>query len=446
MKMLLFLVTSILALNSIAFADVSLTVYNNDLAIVKSVEEMSFIKGLQAISLTDVASRIDPTSVRFTSSDGNVTVLEQNYRYDIVNTAKVLHYYIDKQVSIWVKDGDLIEGVLQSVTGDVIVKGRDGRLNILKEDVIERFDLPELPEGLVTRPTLIWQVNSLKSGDFPTEVSYMTGGLSWHAEYSAVVSEDEENLEISSWVSINNMSGATYENAALKLVAGDVNMLKKGRPLMKREAVLSLAAEDEMTGGFEERGLFEYHLYDLGRATTIANAEIKQIALVDPTDVITQKKFMYEPWKDPKKVAVSMEFINSEEMGLGMALPAGKIRVYKRDTDGSIEFIGEDAVDHTPRNEKVRMVLGSAFDIVAEKKIIETRRISQRIREQDIEISLRNRKEEQVVITVSERFYGDWEILKKSHDFIKKDAYTAEFSILVPADAEVIAAYTIRYK
>ncbi|MFC1692924.1 DUF4139 domain-containing protein [Candidatus Latescibacterota bacterium] len=430
-----------------AFAeDVSLTVYNRDMAVVKLVDAMEFKKGIQTISFTDVAQRIDPTSVRFTAQNGDITVLEQNYRYDIVSTQKVLQHYIDKKVSVWVEGGDLVEGILQSVMGDVLIKGRDSGITILKADVIERFDLPVLPQGLVTRPTLFWKLDSSVRGKTETEVSYITHGFNWHAEYTAVVSDDEKSMEVSSWVSIDNNSGATYENAALKLVAGDIHTVTPEQPLIRRLPAKAMALEEDVAAGFEERELFEYHLYDLQGKTTISNAEIKQIALFDPTVVKSQKQFVYDANKNTRKVAVSMEFINSEKDGLGMALPAGKVRVYKRDMDDTIEFVGEDAIDHTPRNEKVRMTLGYAFDIAAERKIVETRRISPRIREQSIEISLRNRKKETVTITAVEHLWGDWEILKKSIDYVKKDAYTVEFTVDVPEDSEVLITYTVRLK
>jgi len=423
-------------------ADVSLTVYNNDLAVVKLVEDMVFEKGVTTKTLTGVADRIDPTSVRFSAKKGGVTVLEQNYRYDLVNSTKVLDRYLDQRISLVMGEGDLLEGILKSVAGDIVLTDDAGRTAVIRADAVERFDLPALPDGLVTRPTLFWTLKSDLSGKVPTEVSYMTGGFSWHAEYTAVVSDDETSMELSSWVSIDNRSGASFRDAGLKLVAGDVHRVRPEKKLQRARMPMALM-EDE-AAGFEERGLFEYHLYDLGRRTDVMNAEIKQIALFDPARVAAEKRFVYDSRKNPSKVAVSVEFENTEKDGLGIALPAGKVRVFKRDSDGELEFVGEDAVDHTPKNERVRLTLGHAFDIVAERTVTDSRRISQRVREETVEIALRNRKEKAVTVTAVEHFWGDWEVRTSSRDFVKKDAFTAEWIVEVPADGETKITYTVR--
>jgi len=447
MKRLIVVVTVLMLTVGFVYAeDISLTVYNNDMAVVKVLDSMSFEKGAQTISYTGVADRIDPTSVRFSVPKGGVTVLEQNYRYDLANSRTVLDRYIDKNVTLIVEQGGMVGGVLQSVAGDIVLRDESGRVNIVRLDAVERYELPGLPEGLVTRPTLYWKLDSAKAGKYDTEVSYITGGLSWHAEYTAVVGRDEKTMELSSWVSVDNNSGAAYHNARLKLIAGDVHRVVPGDMVLGRGKLMSVAEEAPQAPGFVERGLFEYHLYDLQRRTDVADKEMKQISLFDPTEVKALKRFVYDSRKNDTKVGVSMEFVNTEKDGLGMPLPAGKVRVYKRDTDGGLEFVGEDAVDHTPKNEKVRLTLGSAFDLAAERKIVDTRRISQRVREDLIEISLRNRKSERVTVTAVEHFWGDWEISEKSHDFVKKDAYTAEFTIDIPPDSETKITYTVRIR
>lgn len=439
-------ITVLLTFPACYAAEVSLTVYNSDLAIVKILDSMNFTRGIQTLTFTDVAERIDPTSVRFSVLNSDVKVIEQNYRYDLINSTKVLQRYIDRKVSLWVKDGNLIEGILQSVAGDVVLRSPNGGINIIRNDAIERYELPELPDGLIIRPTLFWKLNSSNEGKANTEVSYMTGGFFWHAEYTAVVSDDEKTMELSSWVSVENNSGAYFKNADLKLVAGDIHRVKTEEPAYKRQLMLAVPTGEESMAGFEERELFEYHLYDLGRKTDVNNAEIKQIALFNPAQVKAVKRFVFDSRKNPGKVSVSMEFENAEKDGLGIALPAGKVRVYKRDTDRAIEFVGEDSIAHTPKNEKVRLSLGNAFDLVAERQVTDTRRISPTIREQTIEISLRNRKTEQVDITSIEYLWSDWEVLKKSHDYVKKDAYTLEFTVTVPPDGETKITYTVRLK
>ncbi len=447
MKRTIFTILIIMLSVSTVYAkETSLTVYNNDLAIVKIADEMRFEKGFQIISFTDVSERIDPTSVLFSAEEKNVNIIEQNFRYDLVNSQKVLERYIDKAITIWVKEGELIEGILQSVKGDVVIKGKDGGIKIVKIGAIERFEFPELPEGLITRPTLFWKLFSEKGLKTNTEVSYMTGGFDWHAEYTAVVSDDEREMEISSWISVNNNSGATFEDATLKLVAGEVHRIRPGIPIRREIAAKATLMQEEARVGFEERELFEYHLYELQGRTTVNNAEIKQIALFPVTTTKVRKLLIYDSWKNAIRVSANIEFTNSEKDGMGMPLPAGKVRVYKHDTDGAIEFVGEDALYHTPKNEKVRLMLGTSFDIVAERKVVDTRRISQTIREDTIEIALRNRKEESVSVMAVEHLMGDWEIIRKSDDFVKKDAYTAEFTVEIPADSEKTITYTVRYR
>ena len=426
--------------------DISLTVYNNDLGVVKVADTFAFVKGEQTMRYTGVADKIDPTSVRFKALQGSFTVLEQNYRYDLVNSYKVLARYIDRKITLFLTGGEMIEGSLQSVQGDIVLKDASGLIKIVRMNTIERYELPELPEGLITRPTLVWKVDSKKQGKADAEISYLSSGLSWHAEYSAVISDDEESLELSSWVSVDNTSGSSYDNAKLKLVAGDINRARKPvRPRTGRAKMM--LAEDSMAGApFEERGLFEYHLYELQDRTDIANAEIKQVSLFTPATTNCEKKFMYDSWVNDKKVAVKMEFVNSRKAGLGMPLPKGVVRVYKADEDGGLELIGEDNIDHTPKNEKVILSLGNAFDIVAERKLEKSLEIARNLREDMVSVTLRNRKEESVEVTVTEHLSGTWEITETSHDYVQKDAHTATFTVSVPPDGETTMRYVIRIR
>jgi len=445
-KYILGMVLALIAGIQAASADVSLTVYNHDLALVKQTERITLEHGIQTTTFTGVADRIDPTSVRLGDGGGVLTVLEQNYRYDLISPAKILRRYLDREVRRILDGGEIAVGTLQSVGGDVVLKDRNGGIGIVRMDAIERYELPELPDGLITRPTLVWTVNAARAGDVDTEITYMTGGFSWHAEYTAVVADDERSMEISAWVSVENESGATFEDAKLKLVAGDVHRAPQARPEMMARQMAKAAMTDEAGAGFEERGLFEYHLYDLGRRTTLANAEIKQIALFDPTVVRAEKRFVYDWRKDPDTVTVSMAFTNSERDGMGMPLPAGTVRVFTRDTDGELEFVGEDAIDHTPKNEEVRLTLGGAFDLTAERRVVENRRISQRVREQDLEIELHNRKDEAVTVTAIDHLWGDWEILKSTHEYNKKNATTIEIPVTIDADGEATVTYTVRFR
>jgi hypothetical protein len=322
------------------------------------------------------------------------------------------------------------------------VQMADGGIRIINREQIADLGLAELPEGLITRPTLVWTLDSDVSGSQQAEVRYLTKQINWHAEYVATIAADETKLELAGWVSIDNRSGATYKDAKLKLIAGDVNRVQEQR--YSRPEMAMLRAGTKADAGFEEKEFFEYHLYTLPRPSTIRDNEIKQLALFAPANVTAKKIFTYNGAQDGKKVRVNMEFVNSESAGLGMPLPKGVIRVMKADTDGSLEFIGEDRIDHTPKNEKVRVYLGNAFDIVGERTQKDRRQITNRTTEEDFEIVLRNHKSEAVTVVVSERQWGDWDIVANSHEHTKKDANTSEWQIDVPVDGETKLTYTVR--
>lgn len=424
-------------------AEVQITIYNDNLALVKDTRDLDFQRGIFDLSFTDVASAIDATSVSFSAvrQPGSVTLLEQNYRYDLVSSEKILEKYIDKEIRVLTKEGKLHEGALLSSDGVALtLRMSDGGLVIVNRAEVADLTFPSLPEGLITRPTLVWKLNSDLDGKHASEVRYLTTQIGWTAQYVANVNAAENELELAGWVSIDNQSGATYDDATIKLIAGDVNRV---RPPMPRGAAMEMMAK-AADGGFEERAFFEYHLYTLQRPSTIRDNEIKQLSLFDPARVKAKKIFTYDGSRNDKKVNVSIEFVNSAEAGLGIPLPRGTIRVMKADTDGSLEFVGEDQVDHTPKDEKVRAFLGNAFDVVGERIQLAQRQISDRISESDFEIKLRNHKTEDIVVTVIEHNWGDWTITQESHKNVKKDATKAEWEIPVSKDGETVLRYTVR--
>lgn len=425
-------------------AGVQITIYNDNLALVKDTRELDYQRGIFDLAFTDVASAIDATSVSFAAvrSPGEVILLEQNYRYDLVSSEKILEKYIDKTIRVMNKEGKVHEGVLLATDPAALtLRLPDGGLVIISRTEIVDLSFPSLPEGLITRPTLVWKLNSNLEGKHASEVRYLTSQINWNAQYVANIAASEDALDLSGWVSIDNHSGATYDEAAIKLIAGDVNRVRP--PMPRGKAAMELLAYAD-AAGFEERAFFEYHLYTLDRPATVRDNEIKQLSLFAPARVKAQKIFTYEGARDNTKVRVSMEFMNSKEAGLGIPLPRGTIRVMKADTDGSLEFVGEDQIDHTPKDEKVRAFLGNAFDIVGERVQTAQRNISSRVAEEDYEIKLRNHKTEAVVVTVIERNYGDWRIVQESHKHTKKDAAKAEWEITVPADGETVLTYTAR--
>jgi len=421
---------------------VAITVYNNDLGLVKDVRLLEVDRGTSEVSFTEVASRIDPTSVRFGVEGGGVEVLEQNYEYDLVSTSKLLEKALDGRVEVYTEGDHLFEGTLLAVDqAHIVLRRDDGRgVNVVGREQVVHVALPDLAEGLVTRPTLRWLLEAERAGERRVEVAYLTGGIRWHAEYVGVVDKDDRALDFSGWVSVDNQSGVTYPEAELKLVAGEVRRVTPEVPVPR----MAEAEWGAGKAGFEEEAFFEYHLYTLPRPTTLGDRQMKQITLFPATEAKVTKRFRYDGARYPDQVRVELEMVNDRASGLGMALPAGKVRIYKRDRSGSLQFIGEDRIRHTPRDEKVDLYIGNAFDIVGQRTVTESRRITDRIREEVVEISLRNHKDDAVEVIVTEHLWGDWRVVTSSHDYEKMDAYTLEFPVEVKADEEVKVIYTAR--
>lgn len=433
-----------------AQAEVAITVYNQDLGLVRDRRALEFEKGEFELKYTNIPTSIDPTSVHFKLLDNPdaAALLEQNYRYDLVSASKILQKFIDSEIEITSTAGDagkFYSGKLLAFDGShVTLLTDDGGVKVIELKWVSDVSFAKLPEGLITKPTLVWKFLSDVSGKQNAEVSYLTRKINWHAEYVAVVSSDDKMLDLSGWVSVDNRTGATYEDAKLKLIAGDVNVLRPQRAPRYAKGSVDMMALAEAGVGFEEKAFFEYHLYTLPRKTTIANNEIKQIALFEPATTPVDKVFVYDGRRYAKNVRIILEFTNSKERGLGMPLPAGKLRVMKRDTDGLMEFIGENMIDHTPKDEDLSVYLGNAFDIVGERNVMDRKKITDEMTEETIEIKLRNHKEEDVTIKVVERFGRFWKILDATYEYKKKDASTVEFLIPVSADGESTLNYSVR--
>ncbi|MBI5837296.1 MAG: hypothetical protein HZB25_08630 [Candidatus Eisenbacteria bacterium] len=425
---------------------VALTIYNDNLALVKDHRTLSFPSGAGEIRFTDVASQIDPTSVHFQAVDdpGAVQVLEQNFQFDLVSSERLLQKYVDSPLEVLTKDGKLHAGTLLSFEGGSLLLREGEGLVGLERAQIQEVRYGKLPGGLITRPTLQWTVEG-DGGRHPAELRYLTTGISWHSEYVAVASESGDRMDLAGWVSIDNRSGATYENAMLKLVAGEVNRVEPEPPAVPRGRgmeVMALKAADSRQ--FEEETFSEYHLYTLQRPATVADREIKQLALFPTTRLKSRKVYTYDGARNAKKVQVTLEAKNSKLDGLGIPLPKGKVRVYQEDASKALQFAGEDAIDHTPKDEMLRVHIGNAFDVVGERKQTDSRAVSDRTRETSFEVKVRNHKKEAVTVVVVERAWGDWSVIRKSQDFRKRDATTLEFPVTVAADGEVVVTYTLR--
>ena len=426
------------------------TVYNDNLGVIKDIRRIDIKKGTSTIELSDVAQQIDPTSVHIKL---NGEVLEQNYQYDLVSLDKILRKYIDRNIELIDDKGEVVQGkLLSSSAGQIVLQKKDGGLLMIPNVSKYRFSVGELPDGLITKPTLIWLVNSPSSGNQDVEVSYQTGGMKWHAEYVAVLNKDDSKLDLNSWVSIDNNSGTGFKNAHLKLVAGDVNRVQnrnvypQGNDMVRMEAL-------KVQPQFQEKAFFEYHIYNLQRPTTLANNETKQISLFEASGVKATKKYFYQSGgnyyyynnsSSKGKVAVVMEFENKKDNNLGMPMPEGKVRVYKSDGE-SLEFVGEDMIDHTPKDEKVRLKIGDAFDITAKEVQTDNKRISDKVSEQAYEITFKNHKKENIVIEV-QRYLGlNWEVLSSSINYQKKDSQNIIFKVPVAKDGETVLKFRIRY-
>lgn len=435
---------------------VSVTVYNQNLGLVRETRTLKVDRaGVSFLRFMDVPQRINPRTVHLKSltAGADLDILEQNYEYDLISPDKLMEKYVGREVEVVEQAQDLSTRVSKAKLlsmnggpvfqiGDRIVLGQPGRVT-----------LPEIPKDLVASPTLVWTVNAAKAGARTVEASYLTDGLNWAADYVAVVDADDKLADLTGWVTIDNRSGASFENATLKLVAGDVRRVAPGGEYLRDQRVEMMAAK--AAPSFQEESFFEYHLYTLDRPSTIKNNQTKQITLLQASGVALNKKLLLvgQPWfyrnqggtlTQNEKVAVVLEMKNSKETGLGMPLPKGTVRVYKKDRSGAEQFVGEDAIDHTPKDEMVRLHVGDAFDVVADRTQSEWRALSPRQSESSYTISIRNRKEENVVVTVREPVGGDWTLLSSSIPGTKVDAGTLEFQVPVPKGQEVKLTYRVR--
>jgi hypothetical protein len=423
----------------------AVTVYNQNFGLVKDVRDLKLDRGIQEIRIDDVAASIDPTSVHFKPLDhpGSVAVLEQNYQYDLAGADRLMNRYLNREVVAVMNDATVQEGTLLSFdSGSLVLQNEDG-VSILSRGEVRDISLGDLPGGLVVKPTLVWTLSSDRAGTESAEVSYLTDNLNWHAEYVAVVDENDTEIDLSGWVSVDNQSGATYEHARLKLVAGDVHRVQDRLQAMTmiRDEMGAAAPSAKQ---FASREFFEYHIYTLERPATLADRETKQLSLFPTATTPVEKVLTYDPLRRGEDILVELEFVNGEENGLGMPLPAGKMRVFKADADGALEFVGEDRIDHTPRDEELRVYLGNAFDVKGERKRTNYRTLSERSHEETFEVELRNHKREAVEVVVVEHFRSDWRILQESHSHEKIDSHTVEYTLAVPADETVTLTYTVR--
>lgn len=437
--------------------EVSLTVYNNNLGLVKDLREITLPRGSGELRFMDVASGIIPASVSIKSltAPESLRVLEQNYEYDLLNPQKLMDKYVGKEVRLYQKNPysereETVSAVLLSNNGGPVYKTGEG----ITFGHPGRVIFPGVPENLISQPTLVWLVENDLARPGRIEAGYLTNGISWRADYVLTLNEKDTRGDLAGWVTIDNKSGAAYRNARLKLVAGDVNLVQEepryGDRMLK-------AAMAEAAPQFREEAFFEYHIYTLERRSTIKDNQTKQISLLRAESVPVRKELLFsgsrnyylglygEPQRN-LKVGVFVELENRKQHNLGMPLPKGTVRVYKQDGDGSLQFVGEDAIEHTPKDEKVRIKLGEAFDVVVNRKQTDWKKLASDSYEAAFEIAIRNHKKEDVTVRVVEPVPGDWTMLSSSHPWKKGDAFAAEFSIPVPKDKETKLTYRVRMR
>jgi len=442
---------------------VAVTIYNGNLALVKDVRRLDLPAGESHLAWREVAAGMQPETalLRPVKNGDGFRVVEQSFDFDLLTPGKLLEKYVGRTVRVV-----RVHPTTGAETSEIAqVLAANGGVVLRMGDRIEtgipgRLVYPDVPANLRDRPTLVVQVAADKGGRRDLELSYLTGGLSWQADYVAELDVQDAHLDLSGWVTLNNQSGASYEEARLQLVAGDVHRVAR-QDMAVREfeerAMKVMAAGPAMA----EESLLDYHLYTLDRPTTIRENQVKQVALLHATGVPVTKEYLLrgsdyyyrgrhgEPAKK-LKAAVFLEFTNSAKSGLGMPLPKGILRVYKNDRAGNAQFVGEDRIDHTPKNEKVRLRLGDAFDVTADRTQTDYKKIAGGPQETIIEtayrIELKNAKSEAVTVKVEEPMPGDWQILQESHAHTKKDARTAGWEIGIPAEGKTVLTYRVRVR
>jgi hypothetical protein len=439
---------------------VAVTIYNKDLALVRDARRVTLAEGRQTLALREVSGRIRPETALLAAP--GLKVLEQNFEYDLLTPNALLAKYVGQQVTL-VKThpatGEEVltpAKVLSAASGVVLQVG-----DHIESGVPGRLIYPDVPADLRDRPTLTMLVESRDSQPQPVVLSYLTRGLSWHADYVAELNDADTAVDLSGWVTLNNESGATYRNAQLKLVAGEVHQVQQQFQPMRLQR--KMAITDSMdAGNMAEESMFEYHLYSLGRPTTIREKQSKQVALLQADRVKVRKELVFQGQNyyysgsagvlgKKLKAGVFVQLKNSRAAGLGMPLPAGVMRVYKKDRSGNLQFVGEDSIDHTPENETIRLKLGEAFDVTADKKQTDFKKLAGNsiyhyVYEAAFQFVLKNGKDDAVTVRVVEPVPGDWKIVKESAPHVKESSGTAVWKVEIPAKGNTELTYRVQVK
>ena len=442
--------------------EVAVTIYNEQLALIKDLRQVKLVNGFNKLAFREVSALMRPETALLRSIDhtNGFRLIEQNFDFDLLTPHKLLEKYVGKKVRV-VKthpttgDETTEEAIVLSVNNGVVLKVGSR----IETGYPGRIIYEEVPNNLRDKPTLVISLESGTSKIQNLQLSYLSGGLGWKADYVAELDVSDKFIDLAGWVTLTNQSGATYKNAKLQLVAGDVNQVRQEMDMRQRNMVGKLSSAKAPAPAMVEEGLFEYHLYTLQRPTTISNNQTKQVSLLSATKIPVNKKFLlqgqdyyyrssYGQIGQKLKVGVFVEFENKEDANLGMPLPKGVVRVYKNDKSGNAQFVGEDHIDHTPKNEEIKLKLGDAFDITADKKQSNFKKATaigkfSHAYTASFEILLKNAKDEEVEVVVREPIPGDWKMKSENHAHEKVAAGTAEWKIKVPAEGKTKLSYDV---
>jgi hypothetical protein len=442
-------------------SDLAVTVYNSNISLVRDVRQLQLPAGTFRLKFMDIAATVNPATVHFRSltEPDKVGVLEQNYEYDLLEPNKLLNKYVGKEVTLVRSRMDTGSTIREEIKATLLANN-NGPVWKVGDRIItgmygESYIFPEVPANLYDRPTLLMSLENSGARKQIIETSYLANNISWNADYVLTVARDDKAADLDGWVTLVNNSGTAFHNAKLQLVAGDLNRIPERTRYAAADAMAQMPAA-KAVGGFAQENFSEYHLYSLGRRTSVEDKETKQISLLEGSGVPVEKLFVVNgqnfyyrnaqnpgsPLKDP--VMVFYKFKNEEKSGLGIPLPAGNLRVYQKDSKGGVLFIGEDRIDHTPKDEFVTVKIGNAFDVVAERKQTDFKKIADRVYEMEFSITLRNHKDNAVTVQVNEPIGGDWEILNSTYPAKKTEAFAAQFQVPVKSNGESVLKYRIR--
>jgi hypothetical protein len=441
--------------------ELSLTVYNSDLALVRDVRTLQLSRGVSDLRFMDVAATVNPATVHFRSltEPARLGVLEQNYEYDLLEPEKLLRKYVGRDVTL-VRTRQEAGTVREEAVTARLLSYNNAPVWQIGGEIVTGYPsnhirFPELPGNLFARPTLIWSLNNDGGTRHRVEASYLATKLSWNADYVLTVARDDKSADLDGWVTITNGSGTGFRNASLQLVAGELNRVRQAFGRMEADLAAprsAMVAQEKMS----QEAFSDYHLYTLERKTTVNNNQTKQVSMLGASAfpvtkryVVNGQSFYYRNMQNPGApikdvVQVFYQFKNEMKSGLGLPMPSGTVRVYQSDSKGGTQFVGEDRIDHTPKDETLKLKIGNAFDVIAERKQLDFQKIASNVYEVEYEVVVRNHKTTPITVEINEPIGGTWRIVRSTHEATKTDAWAAQFNVPVGVDGTGRLNYRVR--